>query len=327
MLGLIAFRVGAPVNTIAGVLSGGTNFGSTLTCTSGTWTGQATITFTYQFKANGVNIGSPGGNTYVTTFSNAGKTITCVVIGTNAVGTVNGRTSNGIVVQSAALLAGYRVWYDPGQLTGKVDGDLISTLPDLAAVISADQTASGVGRPTYRTPALNGYAGLEFNGTANFTTGSALIFPNGANTVFCVIKSIPAPAVANYAMPFGTGGSGNGIHYCNSYTNLGVATVNCGIGSGPVCSVVITAGENIVLGMRYDAGNNLLRLNGSALRQSTTSINTGIAAGGSFGFGRDPLSANKWAAFTLMEFVSYASGLSSGDFAYNEAYLKAKYAL
>jgi hypothetical protein len=319
----------APVNTVAGVLSGSTSFGSTLTCTSGTWTGTATITFTYQFKADGVNIGSPGGNTYVTLLADGGKTITCVPIGTNAAGAVNGTASNGIVVQAASLLPGYRVYYDVAQLAGKVDGDLISSLPDLAGIINANQSASGTARPTYRTNVLNGNPALEFDGTSDFMSfvGSTF-YLTGASTIYCVIASVPAPALASYAMPFGCGGTaGNGVRYCNSYTNAGTSTINCGVGSGAVCSVVITPGENIILAMRYDGSNSLMRLNGDVLRQSTTTINAATGATGAFDFGQDPLSANHWAAFKLLLFVNYPSGLGSTDYATNESYLKARFAL
>lgn len=129
----------APVNTVAGVLSGATPPGSTLTCTSGTWTGTATITFTYQFKADGANLGSPGGNTYVTQAGDLGKTITCVPIGTNITGSVNGTASNGIVVANAA----YAKWDAalPGDSTLS-NSDRTSTFPGLggATPISCQAT-------------------------------------------------------------------------------------------------------------------------------------------------------------------------------------------
>lgn len=92
----------APVNTVAPVISGNTQVGQTLTTTDGTWTGDATITFTYQWQRNGVNIASATNNTYVVVEADAGKTnagvaqpITCVVTGTNASGNSTG-TSNAL---------------------------------------------------------------------------------------------------------------------------------------------------------------------------------------------------------------------------------------
>lgn len=87
----------APVNTVAPVISGNIQVGQTLTTTDGTWTGDAVIVFTYQWKRAGVNIGSATNNTYILTVDDASRSITCVVTGTNGVGNSSG-TSNALVI-------------------------------------------------------------------------------------------------------------------------------------------------------------------------------------------------------------------------------------
>jgi hypothetical protein len=89
-----------PVNTVAPVISGLTTLGSVLTSTTGTWTGTAPITYTYQWKRNGSNIGSATNSTYTLVTADVSQSITCQVTATNAVGSANA-TSNTITPASA----------------------------------------------------------------------------------------------------------------------------------------------------------------------------------------------------------------------------------
>lgn len=85
----------APVNTVAPVISGSTSLGSTLSCTTGTWTGTPnTFTYSYQWKRNGSNIGGATSSTYVTVVADSTANITCVVTATNGVSPDGTATSN-----------------------------------------------------------------------------------------------------------------------------------------------------------------------------------------------------------------------------------------
>lgn len=90
----------APENVAAPVVSGSTDTGSQLSCSPGTWTGTAPITYAYQWRANGVNISGATASTYTTT-QTAGTVITCEVTATNSVGSDN-EVSNGITLTEAA---------------------------------------------------------------------------------------------------------------------------------------------------------------------------------------------------------------------------------
>lgn len=73
-----------PVNAVLPAITGLTQVGQTLTCSTGTWYAYPTATYTYQWKADGVNISGATSSTYVLTTSEEGDTITCVVTAINA---------------------------------------------------------------------------------------------------------------------------------------------------------------------------------------------------------------------------------------------------
>ncbi len=85
-----------PVNTVAPVVSGTAEIGQTLSTTDGTWTGDPTIVFTYQWKRAGANIGGATASTYLLAAADNAQSITCAVTGTNAVGSASA-VSNAVV--------------------------------------------------------------------------------------------------------------------------------------------------------------------------------------------------------------------------------------
>jgi hypothetical protein len=78
-----------PVNVIAPVISGTAERGSTLSCTTGTWTFTGSISYAYQWKRNGVNISGANANTYLLVAADDNAFITCLVTATDN----NGSTS------------------------------------------------------------------------------------------------------------------------------------------------------------------------------------------------------------------------------------------
>jgi len=79
--------IGAPDNTAAPAITGTAKVGSTLTSTTGTWTGSPT--YARQWKAGGVAISGATAATYVPVSGDLGKTITVTVTGTNDKGKVS----------------------------------------------------------------------------------------------------------------------------------------------------------------------------------------------------------------------------------------------
>jgi hypothetical protein len=84
----------APVNTVAPVVSGSATYGSTLSTTTGTWTGLPTPGYSYQWQRGGSNIGSATGSSYTLVQADVGFTIRCVVTATNVVGSSSANSNS-----------------------------------------------------------------------------------------------------------------------------------------------------------------------------------------------------------------------------------------
>jgi hypothetical protein len=73
----------APINTVAPAITGDVLAGSVLTVSTGTWTGLVRESFDYAWLRDGVPINEENVNTYTSSNSDVGKTITCEVTATN----------------------------------------------------------------------------------------------------------------------------------------------------------------------------------------------------------------------------------------------------
>jgi len=84
----------APVNTVAPVVSGTTVVGQVLSCTTGTWAGDPTITYSYQWKRGVSNVGTNSSN-YTLVSGDISSNMSCVVTATNGVGSTS-QSSNSV---------------------------------------------------------------------------------------------------------------------------------------------------------------------------------------------------------------------------------------
>lgn len=89
----------APVNVSAPIISGATSLGSILSSTTGTFTGNPSPTYGYQWNRNGIPIASATTSTYTLVVADSAASITCVVNATNALGSTPS-TSNTITAQT-----------------------------------------------------------------------------------------------------------------------------------------------------------------------------------------------------------------------------------
>lgn len=88
-----------PTNTAAPSIIGTPTTGSTLTCSDGSWTGTATITYAKQWKRDGVAISGQTSGTYVLQVADEGHAITCTVTASNSVGSASA-TSNSVTASA-----------------------------------------------------------------------------------------------------------------------------------------------------------------------------------------------------------------------------------
>ena len=100
---------GPPVNYATPTIIGTTVLGLDLTCTTGSWYGYPTLTFTYQWQRSGVDIASATNNTYTILAQDVSTSITCIVTATNTISTST-VTSNSVTPS----IASYSVVSDGG---------------------------------------------------------------------------------------------------------------------------------------------------------------------------------------------------------------------
>jgi hypothetical protein len=89
-----------PSATAAPVVTGTAAVGSTLSCTSGTWSGQP-AGYDYQWDSARSAVSGANSSTYVVQSSDAGNTVTCLVQAFNKFGAGPAATSNGVPIPSS----------------------------------------------------------------------------------------------------------------------------------------------------------------------------------------------------------------------------------
>ena len=87
-----------PANTTPPTISGKNSVGELFTVNDGTWVGTNPITYTYQWKRNGINITGETNSTYTTVLADLGQTISCEVTATNIIGSTSAISDTATIV-------------------------------------------------------------------------------------------------------------------------------------------------------------------------------------------------------------------------------------
>lgn len=131
-----------PVNATLPVISGTAQQGQTLTASTGTWTNTPT-SFTYQWKADAVNISGATSSSYLLTGSEVGKVITVTVTAANAGGSGSATSS------ATSTVAAAPAW-SPSDWTNLVAwwdfNDNATVFSDTAGTTPATAGSSAIGR-------------------------------------------------------------------------------------------------------------------------------------------------------------------------------------
>lgn len=180
-----------PTNTTAPVISGTNTVGQTLTTTNGTWSGSLPLTYTYQWKRDGSNIGSATSATYVLVEADADTNVTCEVTATNSIGSASA-TSNSLYIftteYKAVLDRGTALSYTlPTTTTQQKQNKLLKSMKadgvwaklDVFYVFAVDNNASAFATLNWKNPSANqstlvssptfvNNGGFQGNGTSSY---------------------------------------------------------------------------------------------------------------------------------------------------------------
>jgi len=176
----------APVNTVAPAITGTTITGETLSCSEGSWTGTATIIYTYQWKRNGSPIGSATNSSYVLVNDDVGTSVKCTVTATNDIGATNA-DSNTVTPTNPPLDPDAQAYLDAVEAAGGTINDTITDATDTLFV--ALKAASIYSKIDVFYPMIGGtYNSIRIEAKLQSTydltqSGSWTYSSNGARTV------------------------------------------------------------------------------------------------------------------------------------------------
>lgn len=149
--GPTAIGPAAPVNTVAPTIFGTLQVGFALTSTDGTWTGDPTIVFTYQWQRDVAgnlvfgNIASAVNSTYTLVNADATCNLQIVVTGTNGVGNSSANSNTLGIIQPLPVNVSYGESDTTGQIGAGFGSGIESVVSwqNLLSEMRLDETTEG----------------------------------------------------------------------------------------------------------------------------------------------------------------------------------------
>lgn len=259
----------APANTVAPALTGTATTGNALTCSTGTWTGVPTPTYSYQWQRAGVNIAGATSAAYTLQVADEGNAIRCAVTATNVAGTVS---ANSNTVTAAAAPPPSTVYRDAVLADTPAGywrlGDLTDTSGN-GLTLTASGTVTD--QPSLLVGDGNGAKGFTFAGSSML---SASDIPALNPTVAIAFEAWVKPQSGQQSI------MGKGAHHISLAASGNKFTVAFGISIGGVIDVASTstwvAGQTYHVVGVYDGGALRLYING--VQDAIVTFATALAA-------------------------------------------------
>jgi hypothetical protein len=205
-VGAVSVSGTAPANTVVPAITGTPTEDQTLTSDTGTWSGTV-VSYTYQWKADGVNISGATASTYVLTASQVGANITVAVTATNEVGST---TATSAAVGPVAA-AGDASFSSVVLLLGFEGADAATSTTDESPTTPHTLTFQGNAQVDTAQKKF-GTASLLLDGTGDYLsrTTDADFAHNADFTIECWIRlnstTFPQCMASQYANSVGTDG-------------------------------------------------------------------------------------------------------------------------
>lgn len=309
-----------PVNTVAPVVSGTAKNGETLTTTNGTWDNSPN-SFTYQWQNNGVDITGATSQTYLTTYTDIGDDVRCVVTAQNEYGSTSAN-SNALSIVSQISTTNLAFWG-----TASDETSITSSSNSVSTWISANENGnnltqvSALLQPETGTTSENGLNTLNF---ANdyLTIPSALhSLPNGNNTIFIVPKVTNLDSFTRRFISFGNGANQRlNIQYQQSSGTI--SFLNSSTGIGAVSTTATLTNLNIITTKR-NGTEHAISVNGGAFVTNNNAtdaadVNGANLCGNSNGTGFT-------AICEMAEVIIYNAALSGAEISAIQTYLSNKW--
>ena len=174
----------APINTVAPAITGTATEGQVVTCSTGTWTGAPTITYTYQWKRNGSNIGSATNSTYTLVTADVSQSITCEVTATNGIGSTIANSNT--ITPIASIDSDAQAFITAASITDTTQKNALDTLvkglksANLWTKMKAVYPMVG-GTASSHSYNLKNPAQFQITWNGGLTHSSTGVLPNGTN--------------------------------------------------------------------------------------------------------------------------------------------------